>query len=639
VIYQFDGDDLLEKVYATGDITIEGAGEISISGSSNANREATINLGPDATGPRTFYLVANVNGTSQVQSTALASVEVGTTDIDAFEEGFVTEDLTGVLALATPLPMSSTGIVVSNVTTPGNQEATLKRRVARFDIVNHKDFTNLTVTGVIVRNGNLSGEILDQALESYTGNTGDGEKVLVANGSGTIIPADDYNDEDVPALGLNENGLAKSLNAARFYLYPTTVTATATTGTEVLLEGTYKGVQHVFPLTLTTEEVEILANHVYQIVVNRATADELFTFSLLEVAEWTDGDPIASGIVASAFSGWLDKDGDPVNPDDVLEADLDFSDASTADEYSVEYKSTSALAPEVTLEPVKRPGDDVVVPRETVAAAIAVEKVAPVLTRALGTVYYKHVITIKLTQPSVPFKASLTIKDQEFGQKETYTLFTVGRYNGIAGLKPVLYGNVYWAPVNAGATTLVEDFSAGDGTEFAFENVGYYYQWGRNTPFWPGNIETTTEKFEDIDEADDSPLFYTGEKWYLESLDPGLWSGNRVGAICPEGWTIPNLNTLDVLYSEDVAPNPTTKTTVYTNTDTGKKLFLPWGGWLSGTDAGWEPGLHVWSCGMTYDGLFANGYEYFDMFEIISPMTLNPRYALPVRCIANIEQN
>jgi hypothetical protein len=630
LIYQFNGSTV-EKVYATADLLIDDAGEIFFSGSTDANRVATINVG-EATGARTFYLVANVNGEGQVQSAALAGITEGSTEISAFEDGFVTDNLEEVLALATPLPMSGE-VVVENVTTPGFKEATLTRRVARFDIVNHADFTGLTVTGVIVREGNLSGEILDN--EHTTGTTGNGQKALVANGIDDLDDTD-YVDPAATTLELNAAGLAKSLNAAQFYLYPTTVTSSANTGTEILLEGMYRGIPHVYPLTLEGN-VLIEANHVYQIVVNRPTTpvnEELFTFSLLKVAPWEEyaGTVIGSGIVESEFSGLLDKNGTPVTLEDGV---YDFSDLDDSDdgmELRAEYQSTSALAPEVTLESVDR-GDEGITPQATVEAAIAVVKEPSVLTRAYGgTVYYKHVITVKLAQPGVPVKATLTITDQERDEARVYTLFTVGRYNGIADLKPVLVAGKFWAPVNCGATTIVTDFLVGqDGViPKALENIGYFYQWGRKTPFWPGEIPTTTEKFESIEAAGESNVFYYGDDFLADVEIPATWPASQDP--CPEGWHVPTGTLAAESTSYDWNMN---RHALAIWDDEDHKLWFPISGSLYGDETaqwvGWETQSWDFHWG-AYSTILSSGGS---AVPSLSTYTNNAYYkGLPIRCVA-----
>jgi hypothetical protein len=653
VIYQF-ASGALEKVYATG-INIPGAGTITISGSDNTNRIARINLASGAMGPRTFYLVANVNGaTNSAQSNKLWSNTQQTvpaigTPIGTFEDALRTNNLTDALALATPLPMSNmidlvnpgTGVVVATVETPGYQEVTLKRRVARFDIVNHVQFTNLEVTGVVVKDGNLSGEILDQEL-SYTPATDDGEKELDANGSGNITTADYYDQVGFdPDLGLNEEGLAQSLTTARFYLYPTTVKAGAT---EIYLTGEFNGAKQVFPLTLTDPEagVKIEANYVYQIVVERV--GQLLRFSLLKVAPWEDYNDgkIKSGLSDEVeFSDLLD-DSDLSKGDD-----YDFSDkASTEEVLHVVYKSTSNVPPVVNFAPADR-GDGVVTEAGVLASTIDVATPpTPALeTRAFGpSVYYETVITITLAaaQPGVPVGGKLTVAHPGIpALKREYTLSTVGRYDGIADLKPVLVDGKYWAPVNAGANTLVTDFSNGGGTPISREiaNVGYYYQWGRNKGFYPpiDPMNTTTTQFSSITDADDSDEFYIGTlPNYLDGDITNLWSGTRAKGPCPTGWRVPTRDELVALVDGTDLVNSTTKVLTIPGAKQNEFLYIPASGRLYQDNLNAPSFVDVV---YLYSGSAITGsYGHYVSISSISSTLGNGdqlQWGKPVRCLVN----
>jgi hypothetical protein len=657
VIYQFDENDYLEKVYATGNISIPGAGTITISGSDNTNRIARINIGTNASGKRTFYLVANVNGaTNSAQSDGLWSngqqaVPAIGTSIGMFEAALQTNNLTDALALACPLPMSNEaadvttkGIVVTTVQNPGYQEVTLKRRVARFDIVNHKDYTKFTVTGVVVKNGNLSGKILDAELAPYTPSTGDGETGdLTATANGTAsLDNGDYVDHTDPDQGLEDSGWEKSLNVAQFYLYPTTVTTTAgTTNTEIYLTGEFNGKPHVYPLTLSAGDVDIDANFVYQIIVERV--GEVFRFALLKVAPWDDYN---DSTIKSGLSDEFEIS-DLLDASDLSKGDnYDFSDVSTAEELHVVVKSMSP--PVVNFAPVDR-GDGVPTDGDVLAASVNVNTETPSLeTRAFGpSVYYKTVITITLSgiQPNNnPARGKLTIAHPEIPTlKREYTLSTAGRYAGSATLKPVLVGGRYWAPVNAGATTLVTDFSNGGGTPIPMtsDNVGFYYQWGRNTGFWPGTFTTITNQFSDITDADNSPYFYTGTGHYLTSNDYDLWSDarSRAQGPCPTGWRVPTRgdyeNSLLGLGTHYV--NTVTKTVEYQGANPTEILSFPASGYINVTGSYYNDILvPVWtSTGYNYANDIGNFVSWSDTTPP-SPTTSSitvVRLGFPVRCI------
>ena len=85
---------------------------------------------------------------------------------------------------------------------------------------------------------------------------------------------------------------------------------------------------------------------------------------------------------------------------------------------------------------------------------------------------------------------------------DTITIKSRPDFNGLAGLKPVLMKAVdgkefYWAPVNLGATKIATAITAATNQaawdalsqgqrDAAFEQCGYYYQWGRKKAFKMG---------------------------------------------------------------------------------------------------------------------------------------------------------
>jgi hypothetical protein len=145
-----------------------------------------------------------------------------------------------------------------------------------------------------------------------------------------------------------------------------------------------------------------------------------------------------------------------------------------------------------------------------------------------------------LKPSAVPFKVRVTVRDRKDATRyATYIISSTRYYPGTNEL-PVLVGGKYWAPVNCGATQLVTDFTSS--AEWSADNVGYFYQWGRNVGFWPGeDLDKSAEKFEDIEAAEaQGSHFVTGNTSYLaEALPASLWSGPRAQGPCPDGWRVP----------------------------------------------------------------------------------------------------
>jgi hypothetical protein len=582
VIYQFGNvqsfgyGGILEKIYASEEVSMSGARAVEISGNSDEGYEVTINIGGD-TGHKIFYLVANVNGTgNSALSSALSGFTPGVTTKEAFEAAAVTDDLEGtnaVVSLTTPLPMSNAptsytkGIEVNDVLTPGYVAVTLKRSVARFDIVNHEDYTNFTVTGIVVKKGNLSGELVDKDL-SYTPKTGDGvtdDLSATANGNDDINPAEDYVSANDPTSGLNANGRAKSLNPAQFYLYPTTVKMDGS-GTEIFVVGEFDGEGFVYPVTVT-EDVDIKANFVYQIEVQRAELKE-YTFTLVQVADWSDYNASTitaeKGDVVAEFGNLSDKDGE-----DLETTIYDYSEKSGEElELQVETASTSDLGAVVTVASIANE-DGYTADPTVVEAAVQVVSGDPTVVTRSSTALFKQVHVITLPQPATPFKARVTIRDKKsLVHAREYTISSLGWYPGTTE-NPVRVGGVYWAPVNAGATTLVKDFN---GVEMTVANVGNFYVWGNGTPFWPGA---------------ELPTAYSGGNGWPADQDP-----------CPAGWRLPSLDEIKLLAPKEGNALVAAKKVVTIQGDgAGKTLYLPCGGMgdSNGTHGGAGETAAVWS--------------------------------------------
>jgi uncharacterized protein (TIGR02145 family) len=639
-IYQFSAAGVLEKIHATG-VTIDGALPVTITSDNAAGRVATINIGEE-TGRKTFYLVANVNGTGQVQSNDLASVAPGSTTTDEFEENLVTDELAGTngaLSLTTPLPMSNTlqgavkGIVVADVRAPGSLQVTMKRRVARFDVVNHAAYTGFTVKKIVVRDGNLSGEILDADLSRVPG-MGDGETgdlTATANGTGDIDPATDYIIPGDAASGLSAAGLARSLNPALFYLYPTTV-STSDGGTRVFIVGEHGGVEHVYPLTLAADAL-IEANHVYQIKVKRAVAAGKVEFDLLPVEEWTDDATwLEAGMSAAptGFSNFTSTAGA-----DLGTTDLDFSEASNGTEVRIETYSTTATGTSVTaVLPVKNAGG-VTVEQAVVNAAVTVSSGTPVLTRSSGQVSFKQVHVITLTQPPVPFKAALTVQDlTNPALTATYTLSSVGRYDGRATLKPVLVGGIYWAPVNAGASQLATSYLSTD--DLTVPRVGYLYQWGRDarfdntSPLTPLSGPVSAEVAA-LDE--NKTRFITTNAHpndWLTSKNDNLWSGANAQGPCPAGWRLPTKEEFDIIVAKNAGL--TSRVISVPGDDSKSYLYFPASGYRS-FETSEVKNLGSWG---HYWSSTPNNLNIYEFMFSTNPASITPNIranGYPVRCV------
>jgi len=121
-------------------------------------------------------------------------------------------------------------------------------------------------------------------------------------------------------------------------------------------------------------------------------------------------------------------------------------------------------------------------------------------------------------------------------------------YETSPGLKPVLFGGIYWAPVNVGASIITGELN--------LANMGYVYQWGRNG-YGSEVIDDTSTPYTDIQAGPVSYAesvgtysnkFIAGSNDWLITQDAyratrdRLWSKNINESPCPPGWRVPRID-------------------------------------------------------------------------------------------------
>ena len=177
-------------------------------------------------------------------------------------KGTVAQPLDGGKAelLTSPLLFSAAayGVQIPNLGKI-NVPVTLKRREARFDIVN-TDKTNFTVTEVLVSDAKLQGFIFADSQGAPISSVASLKPI-------TTLPAYDTTDP--------------TLMPSVFYLYPTQL---GTGNTEIVILGTYKGVDQEFKVNSTAQ---IEANKRYKLVFNAPA----LTFDLV-TADYDEGDDL-----------------------------------------------------------------------------------------------------------------------------------------------------------------------------------------------------------------------------------------------------------------------------------------------------------------------------------------------------------
>jgi hypothetical protein len=339
-IYWFTLDGSDYKWSKTFEYDSSGSGDITFAGGtvpSNSNARvgtATIDIGTTQTASR-FYILANVNVTDGVMANGLKQLSPSTTS-DAFEliaSDALSPDANNKLKpLGTPIPMSIDKASASGNVTLGYYEINnpqmagvvsglqMKRRVARFDIMNNKDYSGLEITNIVVTRARSKGWLQDKDVDNSTDFiSAKGDMYIPAtSANGTRGSMDDkldwYFDDSDPDVQnhhwASRNGQDKipddfqgsapardslELNKSVFYLWPTWLKATVdgsgnpvdvTADTEILIEGKYKNVTKLYRLILKND-TELKANNRYTIRIARVTENTV-GFELT-VNHWIEG--------------------------------------------------------------------------------------------------------------------------------------------------------------------------------------------------------------------------------------------------------------------------------------------------------------------------------------------------------------
>ncbi|MDR0541078.1 MAG: hypothetical protein LBH19_02575, partial [Dysgonamonadaceae bacterium] len=319
-------DDILHKRYCWGDNATSDFGSIAMTttqfDASHKTGIATINVGADAFDSK-FYIVANVNGNS-VTSKKMLGVKPGDTTgadfeamlADALAEDAAASEQGSIVLLSTPLPMS---INASGTNTAGgyiavsqsdiesgtstNITAHLKRRVARFDVINNADYSNFKISRIYVSRAPRTGYLHDRPFDdsnvtmwSKPDSVGkfvvDTSAVLNLNGTPITDKTDTLNAagnkavDGIPDVfqGSTPTADKDEVNGPAFYLWPTIIDV-AGTKTEIVIEGAFGSDKHLYKLDLSSD-MKIEANKVYRIKVMRQGIN-MVKFAL-EVDDWYD---------------------------------------------------------------------------------------------------------------------------------------------------------------------------------------------------------------------------------------------------------------------------------------------------------------------------------------------------------------
>jgi hypothetical protein len=533
---------------------------------------ATVMVG-DETAASRFYIVANVNGTG-IAAHALTNLAAGASET-ALQEAFANAlavDTNGNLELIqTPLPMS----VIDDGSTPGGfvtvaspaaggtiSGVHLKRRVARFDIINTESYSNFEVTRVIVNRAQRAGWLHDVAFADTDPYFDEGVTIidasLTANGPAGIALGDNDHDglDDAFAPGAPTEKDSTFLNESVFYLWPTVLKQNdgvdPTDGTEIVIEGKYYGsVIRLYKLKLSKDQT-VEANKVYRIKIARHAETQL-KFELI-VDDWDD-----------EFDYPTANAGSSVNWASATFAAPGVT-ASTGLPANYEYASSSSAPVDVTIVTT---GTNLttsghvttvrILPKAGayyLASDLADTQAATIVSNTVLTygAYYTTTHIISMPPTDAPIETMLVITNAA-NEYDSQKITLKSNNYAKTGFKPVKKGNLLWAPVNVGATVLDST-----GSSFTSANGGYHFQWGRNLgwdpnytlqstdkqagPITPAQLASYADKFISMSSNADWLNPSDDDAWGGESLDPAKMQGP-----CPPGWRVPTSAELNTLFS------------------------------------------------------------------------------------------
>lgn len=554
-IYMFNQSEMLEYVYSPSEITLSGTG---------TSRTATIDVTGMEKGGKTFCFVAN--GTDK--SAELRAVRPGATDLTGFR-GLLTDRQT---ALLQPSLMMSALVAVEDLTDPKPEEKTvnLRRRVARFDVSNDASETNLEITRIMISGANLRGSVMADLTDI------------------TLRPIERGN---LPLIDFNTTDFPKANTAdpveGVFYLYPTDL---ANDATVLSVEGILFGQTKIYTIDLP-DLLPVLANYRY---ILKAKKMELNIIEWdVQIDEWEDG----SDLEAESPGQYLTE----VTSVVFTPGNGSWAPPAADGKYGV-YTLTSATTPS-TLKVTVRSQDKRVAKAEiryrynTSGSSLPVvtDVDDAVLTYA-GTYTRDYTFTIPVQEPKVPLEAAIVmVNEADLLQRDTVLLLvSTPNYAGTAH-QPVLFGGIYWAPVNVGATTV-------DATTLNQASQGLLFQWGRKEG-WPHSTTPLSDavsgpvsyesvqsgqanyaKFVKID-----GLTGTDKMDWLLADDPNMairnngWATGGENCPCPPGWRVPTASELDLIIKSHAAEEAlfAGNRLEVPGDRSGEKLYIPATGYIN----------------------------------------------------------
>jgi hypothetical protein len=653
-IYWFGADDLFRMRFGWGEGTTAGGMDqpnptpdpaTSVTSSNNHTVVTIATGGYD--GASKFYIVANVNGdgtsSDMVYASKLNSITSVTTatEFEAILSDALDNSGGSLKLLGTPLLMTIAKNGTSNthgyipIDDPSQGQTIdvkIKRRVARFDIVNSADYSNFEITNVVISRAQRQAFLQDSAFVESAGswaNDSVGNFLIEAkplsydslafNGPRVKNPLDVDNngkDDAFETGSLNYDSCKYHLTKAAFYLYPTLLDKNGDDKrTQIAIEGIFnKTTKRVYKLEIDPVKYPngypVEANNIYRIHV-REQYDNRLQFDL-EVLDWDHVDTVyASGKGADIVSwGTLTSTANPSLNTKVDDANT----AYLADDSYVAYEYSSSLANPDTLvfqtqgtnksstsgnqhttELAFFPPDNQTAGIEYLesdldrfdmsAVTVISETDATYAPGGLYTTTHK----IVLPPTTAPIDVKLQITNPFNPQAYRTVIIRSNNYNGV-GHKPVKFTYtdggethiILVAPVNVGATELDTTSST-----IKTSTYGLHYQWGRNKGW---NIENDVAAGDIYSGTLTNDTAYSnkfinpgGDKldWLSPSNDD-LWGAisknpKKMQGPCPEGWRIPTY--VEIGKFNEKASNKGNHRAL--TLDDGKRVILQAAGWIN----------------------------------------------------------
>ena len=243
-----------------------------------------------------------LNPMTKVVTDAAGTVTTpGTTETD-FKASF-TENNAGATLIETPLLMTGEGI--TKISGVSKVDINLKRVVSRFDIVNDKAKTNLTIQDIYMVQGRQSAPLWGATVTKV-------EKANLATDADYLTRYATVNFKAIPGANTGET-------ASAFYVYPNLDTDES----YLVIKGTYKSpatgkqepVEYHVDIARTpdgatkAEFIKLLANNRYKLRISDVTSSNIM--GTFEVVDWVSGGGITIKpsndapvfVAADAFTG------------------------------------------------------------------------------------------------------------------------------------------------------------------------------------------------------------------------------------------------------------------------------------------------------------------------------------------------